>query len=360
MDIRPIIIDRGFEQVAFFTEEKTGARAIVAIHTSVLGPALGGCRMLQYPNFDLALCDALRLAEGMSYKNSLAGLHLGGGKSVLIAPRDLQKGREALFEWFGQAVGSLQGRYYTAEDMGTSVEDMNAVLRSCPYVAGRDQSVGGGGDPSPHTALGVFEGMRACLERVHGDGSFKGRHVVIQGVGHVGVYLARHLADAGAKLTFSDTRPSVLEAACREFSASSVETEKVFDVPCDVFAPCAIGGILNRDSVKKLKCSIVAGAANNQLSEPAIETVLRDRGILYAPDFAINAGGVILCADELEPGGYTPTRVEERVRRIYQTVGQVLDEAAKTKSLAGDVAVRLAQARIAGARPAKNAKKKST
>lgn len=352
MDIRPTIIDREFEQVAFFTDERTGVRAIVAIHSSVLGPALGGLRMLQYPAYDDALRDVLRLSEGMSYKNSLAGLNLGGGKSVVIAPRDLQKGRQELFEWFGRMVASLGGRYYTAEDMGTSVEDMNAVLKSCPYVAGRDQSVGGGGDPSPHTARGVFEGMRACLEQAYGSDSFTGRHVLIQGVGHVGIYLARHLAEAGAKLTFSDTRPEVLQAACKEFSAAEVAPDKALQVECDIFAPCAIGGILNPQTVNGLKCKIVAGAANNQLSEPQVEEALKRRGILYAPDFAINAGGVILCADELEPGGYTPARVDERVRRIYGTVGRVLQEAEKTGALAGDVAVRLAKARIASVRAA--------
>ncbi len=353
MDISRPVIDRRFEGLAFFTHEATGARAIIAMHNSVLGPTLGGCRMLQYPSFELALTDALRLAEGMTYKNSLAGLNLGGGKSVLIAPRDLVDGRAELFEWFGDAVKSLGGRYYTAEDMGTSVADMNAVLRRCPFVAGRDLSVGGGGDPSPYTARGVFEGMRACLERAFGSDSFEGRHVVIQGVGHVGAFLARHVREAGARLTLCDTHEANLAASCRELSAERASANDVYDIPCDIFAPCAVGGILNRDTIARLRCSIIAGAANNQLIDESAETLLNHRKILYAPDFAINSGGVILCADELEPGGFTPARVMERVMRIYHTVGRVLDEAARTKELAGAVAIKLAEARIAEARAAK-------
>jgi len=286
----------------------------------------------------------------MTYKNSLAGLNLGGGKSVIIAPRDLKADRDGLFERLGAFVRTLEGRYYIAEDMGTSVADMNFVLRSCPYVAGRDEKVGGGGDPSPWTALGVYEGIRACLGRVFGDDQVKGRHIAIQGIGHVGRYLAERLAEAGARLTFSDTRPDVLAKVCELYRAQPAGVQDVYDVECDVFAPCAVGAILNRDTVPRLRAKIVAGAANNQLADESVEDLLTQRKIVYAPDFAINAGGVILCADELEPGGYTPSRVRERVMRIHETVGRILDESRQSGRAAGTIAVELAKRRIAEAR----------
>jgi len=347
VDVASTIVERNFEQVSFYTDPSTGYVAIVAIHSSVLGPALGGCRMIAYPSTESALTDVLRLAEGMTYKNSLAGLNLGGGKSVIVAPRDLKPGREELFARFGAFIQSLGGRYITAEDMGTSVTDMNAVLTNCKYVAGRDQSVGGGGDPSPWTALGVFVGMRACLERVFGSGDFAGKHVVIQGVGHVGAYLAEHLANAGARLSLSDTKEDVLAEACRKFGAQALAPELVCSTQCDVYSPCAVGAVLNDRTIPLLGAKIVAGAANNQLLNESDELLLNQKGILYAPDFAINAGGVILCADEFEPGGFTPSRVEERVRRIYSTVGRVLDEARSKGERSGVVAVRLAKERIA-------------
>jgi leucine dehydrogenase len=344
------ILRREYEQVSFFEDAKTGCVAIVAIHSTVLGPALGGCRMNQYPSREAALLDVLRLAEGMSYKNSLAGLNLGGGKSVIIADRNLRKGREELFESFGGFISSFGGRYYTAEDMGTSVDDMNSVLHTCPYVAGRDPRVGGGGDPSPHTAEGVFYGMRACLERVFESDSFKDRHVVVQGVGHVGTHLVRLLAEAGARVSVTDSNSQAVKNVCETFGARTVVADKVYDTDCDIFAPCAVGGIINPDTVKRLKTKIIAGAANNQIYGEGVEQELRRRGILYAPDFAINSGGVILCADELEPGGYTPKRVDERVARIYETIRRIIDRTYESGELPGDIAIRLAKQRIEEAR----------
>ncbi len=340
------VLGRGHEQIAFFQDPKTGRVAIVAIHSTVLGPALGGCRMNAYDSLESAFVDALKLSEGMTYKNSLAGLNLGGGKSVIIANRTLKAGRAELFESFGRFVTSLGGRYITAEDSGTSVADMNDILKTSSFVAGRDKSVGGGGDPSPYTARGVFAGMRACLERSFGSDNFTGRHVAVQGVGHVGRYLVELLAEAGAKITVSDSRPEVLEEVSRTFKTATAEPEKILFVECDVLSPCAMGGAINAKSAPQVKAKIIAGAANNQLSSPNVEKELTARSVLYAPDFAINAGGVILCADELEPGGFTESRVLERVGRIYRTVGRILDEAKSTGELPGAVALKFARERI--------------
>lgn len=354
MSVLDEISSRGHEQVQFFFNRSTGLRAIVAIHDTTLGASLGGCRMRQYSSIDDALFDVLSLSEAMTYKNSLAGLNSGGGKSVIIADHMMTKGRDELFSNFGQVVQSLAGKYITAEDMGTSVADMGAILRSTEYVTGRDPKIGGGGDPSPYTATGVFDGIKACLERVFGLGSYMGRHFAVQGIGHVGYGLAKLLVEAGGKLTIADTRNKELEAAAREFSAQVVAPEKIVSTPCDVFVPCAVGRVINKASVGTLQCKVVAGAANNQMDGAETEKELVRRGIMYAPDFAINAGGVILCADELEPGGFTKTRVNERVSRIYHTVGKILDEAKRTQELPGAVAVRLAKERIEQARAQKH------
>lgn len=350
LDLLQNMISPAHEQVSFFQDPATGVVGIVAIHSTVLGPSLGGCRMMKYGSIEEALFDVLRLSQGMTFKNSLAGLALGGGKSVLVADRALEKGRSELFESFARFVDTLGGRYYIAEDMGTSVSDMTSALRATQYVAGRDPAIGGGGDPSPWTALGVFQGMRACLERVFGSDSFAGRHVAIQGVGHVGRYLAKHLADAGARLTLADRRADVLAECCSLFGAGASTPEKIPFIESDVFAPCAVGGVLTKEAVPKLGAKIVAGAANNQVLGIGVEEMLAKRGILYAPDFAINAGGVILCADELEAGGFQAHRVRARVERIYDTIGRILDAAAASKQVPGKIAVDLAEQRIREAR----------
>ncbi|MCB0323755.1 MAG: Glu/Leu/Phe/Val dehydrogenase [Bdellovibrionales bacterium] len=342
--------ERGHERVGIFTDRATGIVAIIAVHDTTLGPGLGGCRMRPYPTLDDALHDALGLSEGMTYKNSLAGLNLGGGKAVLVADRTLTVGREDLFLSFGRCVESMGGAYITAEDMGTTVADMEVIRRVTAHVSGRDPQCGGAGDPSPWTALGLFESMRVCLERVLGTTSFEGKRVVIQGAGAVGRYLAAHLKRAGAVLSFSDAREKALADACREFEADAVSIDEVYATPCDIFSPCAISNILTPDSIARLQCRIVAGAANTQLSTAEDEVRLVNRGILYAPDFVINSGGVILCAEEREPGGYTETRVRERVGRIPETLRRVLEESARVGELPGRTAVRLAKERIAQAR----------
>ena len=367
MSVLSKISTSGHEQVVFFQQPAThpasSARrggsasgtgesliAIVAIHDSTLGPALGGCRMHAYGSLDEALNDVLRLSEGMTFKNSLAGLNLGGGKAVIVKDRATQEGRADLFRTFGRWVSSLDGKYITAEDMGTSVSDMTAVLECCSHVAGKDPSLGGGGDPSPWTALGVVCGMRASLERVFGSPDFTGRTVAVQGAGHVGQYLIAHLVQAGAKVIVADTRNEPLDSVRKTYDVEVVAPKDIVSVPCDIFAPCAMGAIVNPDTVRSLSCKIIAGAANNQLSDSAIEAELARRGIAYAPDFAINAGGVIMCADEFEPGGYTESRVRSRVERIYETVGAVLDRAKSSGQSTAEVAIQLAKERIARAK----------
>ncbi len=334
------------ERVSIFTDRELGITALIAVHDTTLGPALGGCRIRAYHSVEEALYDVLRLAEGMTYKNSLAGLNIGGGKAVIIADRNLKTGRIDLFRKFGHWVNSFSGSYISAEDMGTNVTDIETMHQVTNHVTGCDPSKGGGGDPSPHTAQGVFDGIKSCLERSFGTSDLKDRHVAIQGVGAVGYHLAKHLISAGAKLTVADTSESQLKRASSEFNAQVVSVDNIYDVPCDVFAPCAVGAIINSKTVNRFNCKIIAGAANNQLELPSDEATLASRGIIYAPDFAINAGGVIMCADEIEVGGYTPSRVKERVGKIGNTVAKILDQAQASGKLAGVIAEELAISRI--------------
>lgn len=349
-----LLKDCKHEQVSFFHDEKSGLVSIIAIHSTAIGPSLGGTRINAYSSLDDALFDVLRLSEAMSYKNSLCGINCGGGKSVIIADRNIKDGREALFRAFGRAVDSLGGRYIAAEDMGTSVSDIEVVAQVTKHVAGSDPSHGGAGDPSPYTAIGVFDGIRACAERVYGSGDLSQRTIAIQGVGHVGYFLAKMLRKAGAHLIISDINQEIAQKVAAELNAELVYPEQILDTDAEILSPCAIGGVITPEIAKVLDCKIIAGAANNQLSSVEAEIVLKDRGIVYAPDFAINAGGVILCADELEPGGFSEARVLERVSRIYTTVGAILDRAAANNQLTGAVALELAKERINRAKSAKN------
>jgi len=348
--VREDIKVAGFEQVVRFYNPDLDIVALVAIHSTSLGPALGGCRINKYDSETEALADVLRLAEGMSYKNSLCGINFGGGKSVIIAERDLEKNRTDLFAWFGECVQSLAGKYVTAEDMGTRVSDMNEVARHTSFVSGRPQEAGGGGDPSPYTALGVFEGIKACLSEVFGSDSLADKKIAIQGVGNVGFHLAQLLHDAGAKLFVSDVSVLRLNHAQEQFGATVVPIGEIQDIECDVFAPCARGGVVTKQNVSKLRCKIIAGGANNVFFEPELERVVADRGILYAPDFAINPGGVILCASEFEPSGYTDKWVRERVLAVRQTIARIFLESRKRGKLPREVALELAQERISSAK----------
>ncbi|ADU51264.1 leucine dehydrogenase [Thermaerobacter marianensis DSM 12885] len=332
----------GHEQVVFCYDRATGLKAIIAIHDTTLGPALGGCRMWPYASEEEAIVDALRLARGMTYKNAAMGLNFGGGKSVIIGDPRRDKS-EMLFRAFGQFVDSLGGRYITAEDVGTGTDDMAYVAMETPHVVGLP---GRSGDPSPATAYGVFRGMKACLGEVFGDESFQGRVVAIQGMGHVGYHLARLLHEAGARLVVTDVDPERARRAAREFGAQVVSPEAIYDVECDVFAPCALGAILNDQTIPRLRCRIVAGSANNQLAEPRHGEELARRGILYAPDYVINGGGVIHVADEYAPGGYDRDRAFARVATIYDKVKAILTVAREQGITTAEAADRLAEQRI--------------
>ena len=318
--------------------------AIVAIHDSRLGPALGGCRFIEYDNETDALVDALRLARGMTYKAALAGLNHGGGKSVIIRPRD-GFNRTDLFRAFGEFIEDLRGRYITAEDSGTSIEDMDVIRSVTKNVTGVDPARGGSGDPSPYTALGVRRGIEACVNYLLKRDSLDGIHVAVQGVGHVGYHLCRELHAAGATLTVADVDPLKSERAQREFGAAVAPLDDIFSTDCDVFAPCALGSALNRTTVPQLKARIVAGAANNQLAEPSIGEALRQRGILYAPDYAINAGGLVNVAQEVI--GYDAAKARARTMKIYDTIYEISERAIKAETPTSIVANKIVEERLA-------------
>lgn len=351
MEVFEEVKRRGHEEVAFFNFPEAGLRAIVGIHNTVLGPALGGCRMRVYDNEWAAIDDALRLSEGMTYKSSIAGLDLGGGKAVVIADPALAGApRRELFLRFGECLNRLAGKYITAEDMGTSVADVMIVREISKHVAGIAPEHGGGGDPSPWTARGVFKSIVAACERRFNSNDLSKRHITVQGVGHVGRYLVQQLVEAGAKVTIADTVEAHVAAVKQEFKVTAVEPQAIYDVECDVYAPCAVGQTVNPGTIKRLKCSIIAGAANNQLLDAAMYGLIESRGILYCPDFVVNAGGVINVGAEYVAGGYNRDWVTKKVDQIYHTIHRILDESERQKVFPEVVAVALAKERIAQAR----------
>jgi leucine dehydrogenase len=316
-----------YGEVHFKLDKASGLKAIVAIHDSRLGPALGGCRFLPYDTDEDAVIDALRLARGMTYKAALAGLAHGGGKSVLIRPKQ-HFDRVALFSAFGKFVDDLGGHYITAEDSGTGLEDMEVIRTVTKHVTGVDIAHGGSGDPSPFTALGVRRGIEACVKFALGRDTLEGVHVAVQGVGHVGYHLCKELHAQGAKISVADIDPLKAERAQREFGASVVSLDRIFTIECDVMAPCALGSALNDTTIPHLKTRIVAGAANNQLAEPRHGDDLHARGILYAPDYAINAGGLVNVAQEVL--GYNAEASRNKTLKIYDTIFEIADRSAKT------------------------------
>jgi leucine dehydrogenase len=337
---------RGHEQVAFFNYPQVGLKAIVGIHNTVLGPALGGCRMRLYTDESQALDDAMRLSEGMTYKSSLAGLNLGGGKSVLIADPAMSVGRKEMFRKFAECLNHLGGRYITAEDMGTSVEDVMVMREITKFAAGFAKEKGGGGDPSPWTARGVFNSIVAACERCYGSKDLKGKHIAVQGVGHVGMYLLKHLKDAGAKITACDTNSAALAKAKSDFGVEVVDLDKIYDVQCQVYSPNAIGQTVNSGTISRLKCDIICGGANNQLVDSSMYAAINERGMTYCPDFLVNAGGVISVGAEYNQGGWNEKWVTEKVENIYNTLHKVLDESDRRKKFPEVVAVELAKERI--------------
>lgn len=339
-----LMAEHDFGELHVRRDAASGLCAIIAIHDTRLGPALGGCRFLPYDRERDALEDVLRLARGMTYKAALAGVPLGGGKSVILRPRH-NFDRSLLFRAFARFVDDLGGRYITAEDSGTSLEDM-AVIRSVTrHVTGVDAAMGGAGDPSPSTALGVRCGMQAAVQHALGTRSLAGVHVAVQGVGHVGYHLCRELHAQGARLSVADVDPLKAERAAREFGAQVVALDAIYGVACDVFAPCALGSALNDQTIPELRCRVVAGAANNQLAEPRHGEDLRVRGIAYAPDYAINAGGLIHVAQEL--AGFDAAKVRARIEGIYDTIAEILARAERAECSAQRVADAMVEERLA-------------
>src|SRR5687767_5084612 len=326
MDLFGHLQTHDYGEVHFRLDKATGLRSIIAIHDTRMGPALGGCRFLQYDSEEAAVIDALRLARGMTYKAALAGLAHGGGKSVIMRPPG-RFDRVALFRAFGRAIDDLRGHYITAEDSGTGLEDMEVIRAVTKHVTGVDAKHGGSGDPSPFTALGVRRGIEACVKFALGKTSLSGLQIAVQGVGHVGYQLCKELHAAGAKLSVADVDKLKSERAQREFGAAVVGIDEVAAVECDVFAPCALGAGLNDHTVPHLKARIVAGAANNQLAETRHGDDLHARGILYAPDYAINAGGLVNVAQEVR--GYDANAARERTMKIYDTIWEICERSKK-------------------------------
>lgn len=316
------IAERDHEQVVMCHDKKSGLRAIIGIHNTTLGPALGGCRMWTYASDEAALNDVLRLSRGMTYKAAVAGLNLGGGKAVIIGDPRKDKS-EAMFRAFGRFVEGLGGRYITAEDVGTSLNEMVWIRAETKYVTGIPVELGGSGDPSPVTARGTYVGIKACAAVKFGSDSLAGKHVVIQGAGHVAASLAKYLTDEGAKVTITDIYTEKANEVARATGATVVAPEKIYGIDCDIFAPAALGAVINDETIPQLKCAIVAGPSNNQLAnEERHAQALKDRGILFAPDYVINAGGLINVANELE--GYSQSRALKQADSIYDVLKKIL------------------------------------
>jgi valine dehydrogenase (NAD+) len=335
----------GHEQVVYCHDAGTGLRAIIAIFSTALGPALGGTRFYPYADEDAALADVLNLSRAMAYKAACAGLDLGGGKAVIIGDPHRDK-NEALLRAYGRFVQSLNGRYYTACDVGTYVEDMDVVARECRFVTGRSPAYGGAGDSSILTAYGVFEGMRAAAEHVWGGPSLRGRRVGVAGVGKVGHHLVQHLLDDGAAVVVADVDTSAVERVRSEHpEVEVVDTDALPGQPMDVYAPCALGSALNDETVPALQARVVCGAANNQLDHPGIEKQLEELGILYAPDYVVNAGGLIQVADEIE--GYSEARARAKAAQIFDTTRRIFALATEEGVPPAVAADRLAERRMA-------------
>lgn len=336
-----------YEELLFFQDRTTGLQSVVAIHDTTLGPALGGCRFWQFTSERAAIDDVLRLARGMTYKASVAGLNLGGGKSVIIGNPKTHK-TEALLRAFGRFINTLNGRYIVAEDVGTSTADMAVINEETKYVVGLQTAKGGSGDPSPVTAYGVFHGMHACVRAAFRTKHLEGLTIAIQGAGHVGCNLAKLLAREKVNIIITDIYKKNAQRVVDELGARYVKPQDIYSVKCDIFSPCALGGILDDRNVRRLKCKIVAGSANNQLKANRHGDLLQARGILYAPDYVINAGGLINVADELK--GYDRARALRKAARIQDAVARVLQISKEEKIPTYVAADRMAERRIARAK----------
>ena len=341
-----------YEQLVFCQDKASGLKAIIAIHDTTLGPALGGSRMWTYASEEAAIEDALRLARGMTYKNAAAGLNLGGGKTVIIGDPFKDKNEE-MFRALGRFIQGLNGRYITAEDVGTNVADMDLIHEETNYVTGISPAFGSSGNPSPVTAYGVFLGMKAAAKEAFGNDNLGGRTIAVQGLGNVAYTLCEYLYKEGARLVVTDINQAAIDRVVNDFGAKAVLPDEIYEQEVDIFAPCALGAIINDVTIPKLKAKIIAGSANNQLAESKHGKVLHEMGIVYAPDYVINAGGVINVADELY--GYNRDRAMKRVETIYTSLEKIF-EISKLQ----DIPTYLAANHLAEERIARVAKSRST
>jgi leucine dehydrogenase len=332
-----------YEQLVFCQDREAGLKAIIAIHDTTLGPALGGTRMWSYASDKEAVTDALRLARGMTYKAAVAGLQLGGGKAVIMGDPHCDKS-EALFRAYGRYIEGLNGRFITAEDVGTTEKDMDHILMETRYVTGVSPSYGSGGTPSPMTGYGVYLGMKAAAKVAFGSDSLAGKRVAIQGAGSVASALCHYLHREGAEMIVTDIYPAAVDRLKEQYGVSSVSPNEIYDVEADIFSPNALGGILQDDTIARLQCQIIAGAANNQLQTEQHGELLQQKGIYYAPDYVINAGGLIHVADELY--GYNQERVRKKVEQIYDNIIEVFQIAKREQIPSSLAADRLAEQRI--------------
>ncbi|MBO0995295.1 Leu/Phe/Val dehydrogenase [Bacillus sp. SD088] len=343
MKIFDYMVKYDYEQLLFCQDEASGLKAIIALHDTTLGPALGGTRMWTYETEEAAIEDALRLAKGMTYKNAAAGLNLGGGKTVIIGDPKKDK-NEAMFRAFGRYIQGLNGRYITAEDVGTTVEDMDLIHEETNFVTGISQAAGSSGNPSPVTAYGCYVGMKAAAKEAYGSDSLEGKVVAVQGVGNVSFELCRYLHKEGASLIVTDINREAAHRAVEAFNAKAVDPEEIYGVEADIFSPCALGAIINDRTIPQLKAKVIAGSANNQLQDPQHGELIHELGIVYAPDYVINAGGVINVADELS--GYNHDRALKKVETIYQNVAKVIEISKRDHIPTYLAADRMAEERI--------------
>ena len=344
MEIFKYLEKYDYEQLLFCQDKQSGLKAIIAIHDTTLGPALGGTRMWTYASEEDAIEDALRLSRGMTYKNAAAGLNLGGGKTVIIGDPRKDKNEE-MFRAFGRYIQGLNGRYITAEDVGTTVEDMDLIHEETDFVTGISPAFGSSGNPSPVTAYGVYRGMKAAAKEAFGTDSLEGKVVAVQGVGNVSYNLCRHLHEEGAKLIVTDINKESVARAVESFGATAVNPDEIYGVECDIYAPCALGAVINDQTINQIRAKVIAGAANNQLKETVHGDQIHEKGIIYGPDYVINAGGVINVADELL--GYNRERALKKVETVYDTIERVIEIAKRDQIPTYKAADRMAEERIA-------------
>lgn len=347
-----LLKDYEHEQVVFCHDKETGLKSIIAIHDTSLGPALGGTRMWNYVHESEALIDVLRLSRGMTYKSAISGINLGGGKAVIIGNPHTDKS-EMMWRRYGKFVDSLNGKYITAEDVGTSTADIEYIFEETKHVAGKPKYLNGSGDPSPFTAYGVYLGMKASAKKAMGSDSLNGKKIVVQGVGHVGYYLVDHLLKEGAIVSVCDINEANLKAVTDKHKVTVINPHDVFEQDCDIYAPCALGATINDDTIDKLKCHIIAGAANNQLQNEKIHgDLVKAKGIVYAPDFLINAGGVINCYIEV-CGEYNEERSMNAINKIYNRSLEIFKLSDDEKINNQEAAIKIAKQRIESGRTLK-------